>query len=161
MTTLKIDLDEDEGNETFTATSGDVRETVVVEDTGKPVDLVDEDAGDTDKLPEHATVNDNGSITLPLFKPVKITVKKDGTTRELEFSSLTFSRLTGADMQAIAVAPKEKETAVVFSRSTRIMQARMDAVFAKLDMADILDGSRVINHFLTSGRKTGRSSSAD
>lgn len=157
MKNLKIDLDEDEGKAPVDAASG---ETIVIEDTGSKADIVDEDAGDTDKLPDHAIVNDNGSVTLPLFKPVTITTKKDGKIREREFSSLTFQRLTGADMQAIAIAPKEKETAVVFARSTKTMQALMDAIFAKLDMADIVDGGRVINHFLTSGRKTGRSSSA-
>lgn len=157
MKNLKIDLDEDEGKAPVNATSD---ETIVVEDTGSKADIVDEDAGDTDKLPEHAIVNDNGTITLPLFKPVTITTKKDGKIREREFAVLTFHRLTGADMQAIAVAPKEKETAVVFARSTKTMQALMDAIFAKLDMVDIADGGRVLNHFLTSGRKTGRSSSA-
>ncbi len=157
MANLKIDVDEDESKAPLD-TGGD--EAVVVEETGSKAVIVDEDAGDTDKLPEHAVVNADGSITLPLFRPVTITTKKDGKIREREFSSLTFQRLTGADMQAIAVAPKEKETAVVFARSTKTMQALMDAIFAKLDMADIADGGRVLNHFLTSGRKTGRSSSA-
>lgn len=157
MANLKIDLDEDEGKETVTVTSG---ETVVVEDTGSKADIVDEDAGDTDKLPEHAIVNDDGSVTLPLLEPVTVTTKKDGKIRERKFDSLTFHRLRGVDLEVIQSSPKQKETAVVFARSTRTMQALMDAIYAKLDMADIADGGRVLNHFLTSGRKTGRSSSA-
>ncbi len=157
MANLKIDLDEDEGKAPVDAASDD---TIVVEDTGSKTDIVDEDAGDTDRLPDHAVVNGDGSITLPLLEPVTVRTKKDGRISERKFDSLTFYRLRGVDLQVIQSSPKEKETAVVFARSTRTMQALMDAIFAKLDMADIADGGRVLNHFLTSGRKTGRSSSA-
>jgi hypothetical protein len=150
---LHIDLDEHQDGSTSTSSG---TSTVVVDEGGGKAIVVNEDGADTDKLPATAVVNDDGSITLPLLEPVKITVRKDGKERERVFSSLTFHRLKGSDIQAIAAASKEKDTVVTFARSTRTMQAIMNAVFDELDAADIMDGGKIINHFLTSGRRTGR-----
>ena len=151
---LHIDLDEDQGGAATVTSSG--TSTDVIDEGGTKATIVDEDGPETDKLPEHAIRNDDGSVTLPLIEPVSITTKKDGKVRERIFETLTFHRLKGADIQAIAAASKESETVVTFARSTRIMQAVMNAVFEKMDAADIVDSGRVINHFLTSGRRTGR-----
>ncbi|MFN3362721.1 MAG: hypothetical protein ACK40W_02055 [Allorhizobium sp.] len=150
---LHIDLDEDQGTGAV-ITSG--TSTDVIEEGGTKAVIIDEDGDETDKLPSRAIRNDDGSVTLPLIEPVTITTRKDGKVRERAFESLTFYRLKGADIHAIAAASKENDTVVTFARSTRTMQAVMNAVFDKMDAADIVDGSRVINHFLTSGRKTGR-----
>jgi hypothetical protein len=151
---LHIDLDEDQGGTATVTSSG--TSTHVIDDGGAKVAIIDEDGDVLDKLPEHAIRHDDGSVTLPLIEPVTITTKKDGKVRERTFESLTFYRLKGADIQAIAAASKESETIVTFARSTRTMQAVMNAVFDKMDAADIVDSGRVINHFLTSGRRTGR-----
>lgn len=150
---LHIDLDEDQGPGIVTSSG---TSTDVIDEGGTKGAIIDEDGDVLDKLPEHAIRNDDGSVTLPLIEPVTITTKKDGKVRERTFESLTFYRLKGADIQAIAAASKESETIVTFARSTRTMQAVMNAVFDKMDAADIVDSGRVINHFLTSGRRTGR-----
>jgi hypothetical protein len=151
--TVHIDLDEDQaaGTATSSGTSAEV-----VDEAGSKAVIVNEDGDETDKLPARAVMNDDGSVTLPLLDPVTITTRKDGKVRDRVFDSLTFHRLKGADIQAIAAASKENDTVVTFARSTRTMQAVMNAVYEKLDAADIMDGGKVINHFLTSGRRTGR-----
>lgn len=150
---MNIDLDED--LQTVVVENQSV--AIVDEGGNSHTVVIDEDGGDEmDKLPKRATVNDDGSVTLPLLEAVTITTKKDGKVRDRIYESLTFHRLKGADIQAIANAGKEKDTVVTFGRSTRIMQAMMNAIFDKLDAADIVDGGKIINHFLNSGRKTGR-----
>jgi hypothetical protein len=57
---------------------------------------------------------------------------------------------------AISSVPEEKQISVAFARSTRTPQMVMDKLYEKLDLEDITDAGRVLNHFLTSGRKTGR-----
>lgn len=151
---LHIDLDEDQGGVGTVTSSG--TSTDVIDEGGTKAVIIDEDGDETDKLPARAIRNDDGSVTLPLIEPVTITTRKDGKVRERTFESLTFFRLKGADIQAIAAASKENDTVVTFARSTRTMQAVMNAVFDKMDAADIVDGGKVINHFLTSGRRTGR-----
>lgn len=150
---VHIDLDEGQGVGTV---AGSGTSQAVVDESGSKVLVVNEDGGDTDKLPASAIVNDDGSVTLPLIEPVTITHRKDGKEKSVVYSSLTFHRLKGADIQAIAAASKEKDTVVTFARSTRMPQFVMNVLFDELDAADIVDGGKVINHFLTSGRRTGR-----
>ncbi|MGV1900655.1 hypothetical protein ACQZ6V_10230 [Agrobacterium sp. 22-3674b3] len=147
---LAIDLDEDETIVTAVGkeVSGDGT-------SGRP-DIVDEDADPRDKLPDRAIQNADGSVTLPLLYPQTLVRKKDNKTNEELFESLTFHRLRGADQQRIASTSDEKQAAVAFSCSTRLSQMVMDKLYEKLDLEDISDAGRVLNHFLTSGRKTGR-----
>ncbi len=119
-------------------------------------DIVDEDVNPDDKLPSHAIQHKDGSVTLPLAWPQTIVSRKDGKVRERKFEELTFFRLTGADHRAIANASQENMSIVAFARSTRINEAVMGRLFDKMDAADITDGGRVLNHFLTSGRKIGK-----
>ncbi len=134
------------------------REThgVIVEDGGAslPADVIDEDGDPRDKLPAHAIENADGSITLPLFQKVEIATRKDGKVRTQEHEDLTFHRLNGADMRAISSTSEDMQSVMTFARSTRIPVMVMTAIFDKLDMADIADGGRILNHFLTRGRKT-------
>ncbi len=149
--TIKVDLDEDNPTGTESAApAGNV--------TGAAtrVDFVDEDADPRDRLPERSIQNDDGSVTLPLLYPQVIGRKKDGKTWEDKFESLTFHRLRGADQQRIASVSDEKQVAVALACSTRLSQMVMDKLYEKLDLEDITDAGRVLNHFLTSGRKTGR-----
>lgn len=149
---ITIDLDEDASNGTITATAaGNVEEGV----SGRS-DVVDEDADPRDRLPERAIQNADGSVTLPLLYPQVVGRKKDGKTWEDEFDALTFHRLRGADQQRIASASDAKQVSVAFSCSTRLSQMVMDKLYEKLDLEDITDAGRVLNHFLTSGRTTGR-----
>jgi hypothetical protein len=154
-TNVHFDLDEDLDQEAHEGSSPETS-PVIVDEGGIAPDIINEDGEVTDKLPERASVNDDGSVTLPLRYPVTITTRKDGKVRERQFAELTFHRLRGADLQAIAAVSKEHDTKVTFARSTRTMQAVMNAVFDKMDAADIVDGGKVINHFLTNGQATGR-----
>ncbi|MBB4122913.1 hypothetical protein [Martelella radicis] len=118
-------------------------------------EIVDEDATDPlDKLPSHAIRNDDGTITLPLYDTVRIKVRASGKIKEKVFKSLTFHRLNGADTRVIGEAPDNMQNIVTFARSCRLNQAVMNAVWDKMDASDIANGGRVLNHFLTSGRKT-------
>jgi hypothetical protein len=117
---------------------------------------VDSDAGDG--LPEEATVNDDGSITLRLKYPRTIKILKNGITTEQVYTSLTFNRLTGADLNAIRAASEASASYVGFSRSTRVPAVIMRNLFDIMDGYDIAHGGEVIGYFLPNGRKTGRKS---
>ena len=148
---LQVDLDEDAQVGTLPIAAADNSQT-----GSQSLDIVDEDLDPRDRLPDRAIQNLDGSVTLPLLYPQVIVRKKDGKTWEDEFKSLTFHRLRGADQQRIANSSSEKEVAVARSCSTRLSQMIMDKLYEKLDLEDITDAGRVLNHFLTSGRKTGR-----
>jgi hypothetical protein len=119
-------------------------------------DIVDEDLDPADRLPKHARRNSNGSVTLPLHFPQEIVSRKDNKIRKQMFSELVLNRLNGADQRAIAATSEDTMTVVALSRSTRINLAVMNALFDKLDMADLQAAGQVLNHFLASGPKTGR-----
>lgn len=119
-------------------------------------DVVNEDVDEQDKLPKTAKINDDGTVTLPLVYPKTINSRKDGKILQRQFDALTFHRLTGADQRAIGAASDQMSAVVAFSQSTKLNQAVMNALFDKMDMADITNASRVLTYFLTSGPKTGR-----
>ncbi|MBB4956225.1 hypothetical protein H4S14_004322 [Agrobacterium vitis] len=151
---VSIDLDEDAP----AAPSNHPDNAVIDLDGGTSAtsDIVDEDGDPRDRLPDRAVINGDGSVTLPLLFPQTLTTKKDGKVRDKLFDALTFHRMRGADQMAISAVPEEKQIAVAFARSTRMAQMVMDKLYEKMDLADITDAGRVLNHFLTSGRKTGR-----
>ncbi|TWD54484.1 hypothetical protein FB480_103395 [Agrobacterium vitis] len=151
---VAIDLDED-----APVTAPSHSDSAVVDLDGgasRTSDIVDEDGDPRDRLPDRAVINADGSVTLPLLFPQTLTTRKDGKVRDKEFASLTFHRMRGADQMAISAVPEEKQISVAFARSTRTPQMVMDKLYEKLDLEDITDAGRVLNHFLTSGRKTGR-----
>lgn len=150
----RIDLDEDALLEEASNTKTEV---IISEDGNeRNEEIIDEDGSILDKLPKRAIENADGTVTLPLLYPRKLQTKKDGKIREREFKELTFYRLTGADQRAIAAASEEIMSVVAFAQSTKLNQAIMNALFDRMDAADIADGGRVLNHFLTSGQRTGR-----
>jgi hypothetical protein len=102
-------------------------------------------------------VKADGSVTVRLAWPVSLTVKTSGGIADRRFETLTFRRLTGADMRAVNGAPEATRIPMLFARSTGIAQAMMDKLFDKLDAADIVACTQVIDGFLGSGRPTGRS----
>ncbi|MCV9907177.1 hypothetical protein OIV19_06030 [Brucella sp. HL-2] len=138
-----------------------VNKSIVVDEsaplalTGATADVV-EDIAESDRLPDNAVQNADGSVTLTLFYPQTLTVKKGDKVREENYEHLTFHRLNGADQRAIAAASDSMLNVVAFSRSTRISQAIMNVLFDKMDAADISAGAQVFSHFLGSGRKTGK-----
>lgn len=152
--TVTIDLDEDAP----AATSTHPDNAVVDLDGGTSAtdDIVDEDGDPRDRLPDRAIINADGSVTLPLLYPQTLTTKKDNKVSGKVFEALTFHRMRGADQMAISAVPEGKQISVAFARSTRIAQMVMDKLYEKMDLADITDAGRVLNHFLGSGRKTGQ-----
>lgn len=120
--------------------------------------VVDEDVDPLDRLPAHAVTNADGSVTLALKFPQVLQIKKNGKVREDSYGELTFHRLNGGDQRAIAAASDEMTAVVAFARSTRISQAVMNALFDRMDAADINAAGQVLNSFLSTGRRTGRSS---
>lgn len=150
---VEIDLDE--------GTASTDTDQIIIEEGQLAIEtvedgVIDEDANPLDKLPKHAVKNDDGSVTLPLYEEVTLRTRKDGKVRERVFKDLTFHRLNGADQRAIAAAEDKDMAVVSFARSTRINQAVMNALFDKLDASDINYAGRVLNHFLSSGPRTGR-----
>lgn len=151
---VSIDLDADQVDDTTAST------TVVDEDGPVSIetddDIVDEDIDPLDRLPPHAKKNKDGSVTLPLKFPRDLQVRKNGKVRTDRYEKLVFHRLNGADQRAIAAAKENDMGVMAFARSTRISQAVMDALFDKMDGADIAAGGQVLNSFFATGRTTGR-----
>lgn len=138
-----------------------VVKTAIVEDDGvvagdQTIDVIDDGFDPADRLPPHAVKNDDGSVALPLLYPRSLTIKKDGKVREQLYDKLLMHRLTGADQRAIAATSDDTMPVVAIARSTRISQAVMNVLYDKLDAADIAAAGQVLNHFLASGRMTGR-----
>ena len=115
-------------------------------------DVIDEDLDPLDKLPKSAVVNDDGSVTITLQKPVTLKLKKSGKIREKAYKHLTLHRMTGADIRAINAVTEEHRVVVSMARSTRIGQAIMNGLFDRMIDYDIMQAGQVLNHFLASGR---------
>jgi hypothetical protein len=127
------------------------------EDANLPV-LREEGDEDEDGLPDHAELQDDGSVILPLFHPktIRYRTSRDKTPREEEVKQLHLHRLTGADMRVLSAAGPEERLAVMIGRSSR-MEHKTKLYFDALDAADVTAAGQVINHFLGSGPRTGRS----
>ncbi len=149
---LNIDLDEDA---ILDHGSPAAFPAVINEDGGAAEAIVDED-GSLDRLPKEAKRNANGTVTLTLHFPQVLSIRKDSKISERRFETLTFHRLTGRDQRAIASATDEMQTVVALAQSAKLNQAVMNALYEKMDMADITNCGRVLNHFLTNGPTTGR-----
>lgn len=156
--TVSVDVDEDTDRK---AAAPGTAAAVVDEDApiaiGGNADVVDEDVNPLDKLPPHAVTNVDGSVTLPLLYEKELQIRKDGKVRTTKYTELTFHRLHGADQRAIASTAEDSQAVVAFARSTRISQAIMNALFDRMDAADIAAAGQVLNSFLSTSRtRTGR-----
>lgn len=128
-------VDEDETEE--------LRQTsaVVVEDDGAEEGL----AG---KLPPRAVLNDDGSVTLPLTKPVTLTIRKGDKDTPETYTNLVFHELTGADMRLVTQEKDEmKQTVMTLARSTRMSSVRMNVLFDRLSQRDIKGATDIIKYF--------------
>lgn len=122
-----------------------------------PAVIQDEEETETDALNPRIRRNDDGTVTLTLIHPVSVIYKRDGSERKDTIRELTFHRVTGADMRAVSSFTNDQE------RGIRLMCRLANipvAVFDRLDGADIDGCSEVIEGFLPSSRKTGRTASA-
>ena len=142
-----IDLD------TEIAATTDTTSVVVVEESA-PGAVVDEDAELPGGLPPRAIQNGDGTVTLPLRVSVSVRIKKDGREREDTYAKFTFHRLVGADVRAIQSTAKDSQGAVMLARSAKIREPVMSVLFDKMDAADIMDASKIVERFFGSGPKT-------
>jgi hypothetical protein len=117
---------------------------------------LDGDIPDDMKLPKHATPRADGTIELPLLHPVTLKFKKGGQVREETTERLVFHALTGGDMRVISSKPAEKITSTAIARSTRMAEAKMDAIYDRMDARDVNAAERCVMHFMDGGRPTGR-----
>lgn len=130
MSTLVIDESEDAG-------AGASTGAVVVDDEAS--------ASKTTKLPERATVNDDGTVTLRLVRPVTLTIKTGTSQREEIYEELVFREMTGLNLRLIAQAPAEKQTVVALAQATGIKQHRMDPLFDNMLARDVTAAAAVIS----------------
>lgn len=120
-------------------------------------EVVREDASPADDLPKRARHNEDGSITLPLLRPVTLRVQRGGETiREEHYAEVTFHRMNGADLRAVSAASKDSGLAVLFARASRLNPAVAARLFDRLDAADAADASAIGGFFFGSGGRTGR-----
>lgn len=109
-----------------------------VAETASPA-VVDE-SRDATGLPERAVQNDDGTVTLPLRRPVTLSVRNAaGKVTETVYSELVFNELFGSDMRAITSAKEDARVDVLLSRSLKIPQAVARALFDQLTRKDAED----------------------
>ncbi|MCR9123005.1 MAG: hypothetical protein NXH91_12110 [Phyllobacteriaceae bacterium] len=152
MGKTEINLTEDapiieEGEEPIETT-----DAVIAEDGEPEDDVIDEDLDPRDQLPKGAVVNEDGSVTITLSRPVTLKTRKAGKVREKHFETLTLHRMTGADIRAINGVADEHRVVTGLARSTRTNQAVMNGLFDRMIDFDIMQAGQVLNHFLASGR---------
>lgn len=124
---------------------------VIDEEPGAGV--VDEDA-ELGELPARAIRNPDGTITLPLRKPVTLTIRNSrGGERAETHEKLTLRDLTGADFRAIQAASPAAQGIVTLARSTGIREAVMNALYDRMVAADIVDAAACAFSFLGDGAK--------
>lgn len=116
------------------------------------------DEADATGLPKHAVVRADGSVDLPLRAPVTLKFRRGagGEVREDTLAALHLHRLTGADMRAVSAASKDAMAPVMIARSARIPEGKFNAIYDRMDAADVGFAARVLDHFLSNGPKTGR-----
>ena len=90
-------------------------------------------------------LNDDGTVTLTLSRPVKFTVKRaSGKVSEEVYTDLTFHELTGLDRRVVSQAPDGQQAAMLIGRATKISSARMSAIIDLLPLRDIKRIEQVI-----------------
>lgn len=115
--------------------------------------IVDETRIDVFRLPEAATQNADGTVTLVLQTPVNVKIKKaNGEIREENYHELTLRPFTGADLRAIQSTSSEMQNVVMLARATGIREAVMNGLFDKMNASDILNAADIISAFMNGGR---------
>ncbi len=137
---------------------------VVIGDLARPDTASDvvvlTDAETENALPKHAKLNDDGTVTLPLFVPVslKYASAAGGVVKEDNFTEFNMRRLTGGDMELIQGAGAGQAANVAIALSAGIQRQMFKVLSKKMDGADLQAAGAVVTYFLTNGPRTGRSS---
>lgn len=122
-------------------------------ETGADGKIIDETRDDVFQLPEGATQNADGTVTLRLQHPVTVKIKKaTGEIREEKYSSLTLRPFTGADLRAIQSTSAEMQNIVTFSRAAGIREVVMNSLYDRMNATDIIKAAEIMNAFITGGR---------
>jgi hypothetical protein len=116
--------------------------------TGVVVEEDGDEGAPKGKLPARARLNDDGSVTLPLTKPVTLTISKAGKERQETYVELTFHELTGLDLRLVAQEKDEmKQTIVTLARATKTSVGRMNVLFDRLSQRDVKGATDIISYF--------------
>ncbi len=109
------------------------------DDVGGTAPIVDE-SREASGLPDRAIQNDDGTVTLPLRRPVPLSVRNAaGKVTETVYAELVFHELFGADMRAISNAKEDVRVDVLMARSLKIPQTVARALFDQLTRKDAED----------------------
>lgn len=115
----------------------------------QPVLIEDEAEGEVKqkKLPARAIRNDDGTVTLPLLKPVTIGFKSSTTAkvRQETTSELTFHELTGADLRIVMQQTPDMQPVALLARSARIAINRMTPLFDRMAQRDISAATDIVS----------------
>lgn len=148
-TVITVDDAEDQA-----ATSA-VSETAIIDEA--PAAVVDEDADIGGDFPARAVRNADGTVTLPLRFPVSLQIRSaNGTVRTAANAELKLHRLNGADLMAISAASNAAKPVVLLARAAKMREPIARALVERMDGADMLDVTKVIDGFFGSGPTTGR-----
>jgi hypothetical protein len=123
----------------------DVQSPAIIADT-LPDEIPTLYEGPSLDLPAGAEQNPDGSVTLTLEYPKKLTFRAGADVREERLETLTFHRVTGADARKFIVA---KDKAVVgFAACARVTPARANLIINALDAADGMAAAEVVIELL-------------
>lgn len=112
--------------------------------------VVEEDAADGGepkqaKLPARARLNEDGSVTLKLVRPVTLKITTGGKQREEIYQELVFHELSGLDLRLAAQESDEmKRTLVTLARATSMPLVRMTVLFDLLAQRDVTAMTAVV-----------------
>lgn len=133
----------DDADETTAAAVSTGSAAVIVEDEGS-------EEANRAELPARALLNDDGSITLALVKPIALRIKASNTGKEREetYRELVFHELTGLDLRLAAQESDDmKRTIVTMARATRMTTVRMNVLFDRLSQRDVKGATDIIAYF--------------
>lgn len=144
-------------------TPEDQADDLIVEDedpvieTPEDGDTINEDADDISALPKGVSELDDGSVMVDFDHPVTLRLKSQSRgVREEIVNKLRLHRLTGSHLSEISNAAERSREVTAFALSARMNKAKMKGLFDRMDAADIARCGQVLEYFLGSGRKTGR-----
>lgn len=129
---------------------------IIVQEAGDAA-VVNEDADAGFELPQRAKRNDDGTITLALYKTIPVIIRNSRNGERTEsYDSLTFGRLNGEAITAITNTAEASRPIVMLAKSAMISEQLMAALWKKMDGTDITAAVEIVASFFESGPKTRR-----
>ncbi len=112
---------------------------------------------DDERLPARAVLQPDGSVILTLRYPVTLRFSQAGSTappREEHYAELRMYRLSGGAMRAVMSAGQNHTVTTGIAKSCRMAQFKFDALFDRMDGADVAAAAQVFSFFLYGGAPT-------